>query len=136
MGIKPPKAKGAGGIKDPPDRPAVSTNTLHPAFCFRYLQNGWDLDTLEQEEKLALIEKMVQIGGLTWQQIQGTQRHGNGHEKISQDAIRAGKPECVTSDVQLLAFRFCGKKPMVGFRSDKVFYVLWFDREFKLYNHG
>jgi hypothetical protein len=136
MGIKSPRAKGVGGIKDPPDRPAVSTNTLHPAFCFRYLQNGWDLATLEQDEKLALVEKIVQIGGLTWQEIQGSHRHGNGHEKIARSSIRPGIPPCVTDDVQLIAFRFHGKAPMVGYRSDKVFYVLWLDRAFTLYDHG
>lgn len=46
-------------------------------------------------------------------------------------------PEFITEDkANLLAFRFSGKKPMVGYRIRNIFYVLWFDAAFELYDHG
>jgi hypothetical protein len=52
---------------------------------------------------------------------------------------RSKQPFLVTSkeDVSFfLAFRFFDKAPMVGYRKEEVFYVLWLDREFKLYQHS
>lgn len=62
-------------------------------------------------------------------------KHGCGHEKIDRDAINATIPAFVTEDTNLLAFRFFGKAPFVGFRKDEVFYILWIDRSFDLYKH-
>ncbi len=45
-------------------------------------------------------------------------------------------PSVVTEEVNLIAFRFCGKAPVVGFRARRIFHVLWLDRAFKLYDHG
>jgi hypothetical protein len=59
-----------------------------------------------------------------------------GYEKIPHVRIRAGIPPAITEDVDILAFRFCGKAPMVGFRLDEVFFVVWLDRGFTLYDHG
>jgi hypothetical protein len=42
----------------------------------------------------------------------------------------------VTEEVNLIAFRFDGKKPMVGYRDGVTFYVLFLDRSFTLYDHG
>ena len=43
----------------------------------------------------------------------------------------------LTEDVQrLIAFRFAGNAPMVGYRVQAIFYILWLDRDFTLYDHG
>jgi hypothetical protein len=43
----------------------------------------------------------------------------------------------LTEDVQrLIAFRFAGNRPMVGYRVQAIFYLLWLDRDFTLYDHG
>lgn len=72
---------------------------------------------------------------MTWIQIRGAHRHGLGTEKIEKSAIKVPIPTVVTEDVSLLAFRFSGKAPMVGFRERDVFHVLWFDRDYSLYKH-
>ena len=114
-----------------------STNHLHPAFSFKHMPSGeFDLSQCDKDEKASLSDTMYLLGQLTWAAIQGQNKHANGHEKIARDAIKTGIPSTVTEDVNLLAFRFQGKKAMVGFRKDKIFYVLWLDRSFKLYNHG
>src|SRR5699024_12555094 len=41
----------------------------------------------------------------------------------------------ISDDVEhFLAFRYSDKRPMVGYRQKNVFYVLWFDHDFTLYN--
>ena len=60
----------------------------------------------------------------------------SGAEKIPRRAFRVGIPQTITEDVPLLAFRFSGPKPMVGFRTDAVFNIVWLDRDFSVYNHG
>lgn len=73
----------------------------------------------------------------SWMEITNLPRHGQGFEKIHRDDIHAGIPKHITDDVShFWAFRFHGKAPMVGYKVGEVFYVLWFDSDFKLYDHG
>lgn len=62
-------------------------------------------------------------------------RHGNGSEIISQSQTRSSIPEHITDDTKLLAFRFYGKAPMAGYREERIFCVIWLDRDFTLYEH-
>ena len=73
---------------------------------------------------------------MTWAQIKTADRMGLGFETIARSSITAGIPRHITDDVRLLAFRFFGNAPMVGYRDGRVFFVLWLDRSFTLYNHG
>jgi hypothetical protein len=62
-------------------------------------------------------------------------RHSIGTEKIDRSSIRPAIPPSVTEDVTLLAMRFNGLKPMVGYRDGRVFYVLFLDRDYTVYPH-
>lgn len=73
---------------------------------------------------------------MTWNELHIAPKHGAGSEKISRTAIKRPIPQHITEDVSLLAFRFDGKKPMVGYRSGPTFHIVWFDRNFILYDHG
>ncbi|BAZ81969.1 hypothetical protein PN497_16920 [Sphaerospermopsis kisseleviana CS-549] len=79
---------------------------------------------------------MHRLSKLTWSQIHSQGRHQLGYEKISRDAIKAPIPKFITEDVNFIAFRFSGIKAMVGYRDGAIFYVIWLDRNFTLYNHG
>jgi hypothetical protein len=79
---------------------------------------------------------LERLSGLVWHQIQSAPRHGLGSEKIPRNAIKVGIPLFLTEDVDLLAIRFSGKKPMVGYRDGTIFNILWFDWNFSLYDHG
>ncbi|MDA3922720.1 MAG: hypothetical protein PF501_18890 [Salinisphaera sp.] len=68
-------------------------------------------------------------------EIQHAPRHGVGTEKIPQHQIKAPLPPLLTEDVTLLALRFDGLRPMVGYRTGIVFRILWLDHNFELYNH-
>jgi hypothetical protein len=73
---------------------------------------------------------------LTWNELRQAQRHGIGSEKIDRKSITRPIPSHITEDVTFLAFRFSGKKSMVGYRMKEMFHIIWFDRDFKLYDHG
>ena len=73
---------------------------------------------------------------LTWNEIKRADRHGLGTEKIAKDSIKAPTPRFITEDMDsYLVFRYHGMRPMVGYRQRDVFYVLWFDSDFTLYDH-
>lgn len=52
---------------------------------------------------------------------------------LPQFRIKEAKPACITPDVTLIAFRFWGKAPMVGFRDGRTFHIVWLDVDFSLY---
>ena len=109
-----------------------------PVFSLERLQDGkHGFTCLDREDKAQFSEAIFRRRAITWAEIKAANRHGLGFEKIARNAIKAGMPPFVTDDTDhFLAFRFSGMKPMVGYRIRDVFYVLWFDRDFTLYNHN
>lgn len=120
------------------DLTATSYDGLTPVFCLRHLADGWSVSDCERDDRAAFAVTIEKLSKLTWQQIKGAPRHGVGAEKIASHSIKAPIPGSVTEDVQFLAFRFNGKKSMVGFRSggSNVFHIIWLDPRFKLYDHN
>jgi hypothetical protein len=107
-----------------------------PVFSFRYLQAGYCISNCTKDEKAALATKLREMSQLSWMQLQLAPREGLGKENIARGSIKPGIPKVITPDVtHFWAFRFHGNAPMVGFRSGLVFYVLWLDRAFTLYDH-
>ena len=113
----------------------ISPEQQPPMFSLRYLNQDYNLSQCTKDEKAAFADKIAQLSQLTWSQIQSQPRHGLGYEKIEKNAIRSSIPNHITDDVNLIAFRFCAKAPMVGYRDRAVFYVIWLDRDFTLYPH-
>ncbi len=86
------------------------------------------------DDKLAFVERIQKLSQMTWVQIIQADRHGFGREKIA--SVRRPLPRHVTEDVTLIALRFSGLKPMVGYQSGRTFHIIWFDRDYTLYDHG
>lgn len=109
-----------------------------PIFSLERLQTGkYCHSHLDKDHKAAFSDAIFKRKGVTWRELTQCGRHGLGFEKILKSSISAAMPSFLTPDEEyLLAFRFKGKAPMVGYRVKDVFYVLWFDRDFTLYNHG
>jgi hypothetical protein len=131
--ISAPKST-KGKFKHDPG-PRLSTNRDTPLFGLGYLDSVFSLDACNKDEKAAFADTLAKLSKLTWGEINNSGRHKNGCEIITQDQIRASMPPHITPEINLLAFRFCAKAPMVGYRDGRVFYVIWLDRAFKLYNH-
>lgn len=108
-------------------------------FSLEYVQKNYCFEKLNKDEKAAVISSIFKRSQLTWRQLRQSPRHALGIEEISRKYLKVKIPDnipFVSKDTVFHAIRFCGKKPMVGFRYERVFYILWFDREFKLYDHG
>lgn len=119
-------------------RPATgatkSTAQEHPAFCLRYLDNNkYGLGALDNDQRLQFLDVMRRLSQLTWAQISSTPHHGLGAEPIPRYRMNVPLPSCVTEDTVILAFRCFGKCPMVGFRDEAVFHVLFLDPKHETY---
>ena len=116
--------------RDPRDLPAV--------ISLQHCQYGDHCYTkLDQDNKVAFANAVFTRRSMNWKELQNAPRHGNGFEKISHKSINPPLPAIVTdNDKTLIAFRFNGKAPMVGYRDRNIFFVLFFDPNFCLYNHG
>ncbi len=114
-----------------------SSNSEHPAFCFNKLNHLHNLDKCEKLDQIAFAKKIVSLGSMTWAEIQSSNRHGVGHEKINQNSIQPSLPEDTPNDRNFLAFRLGGgkHKVIIGYRIGKLFYVVWIDTKGKIYRH-
>lgn len=129
---KKPKQGALIKSQDPPDY-----NKSPPIFSLEKLQPGnYCLSCLDQEHKAAFADAIFRRKSLTWNEVLRAHKHGLGTEKIPRGQISA-PTDGVTEDVEdFLAFRYHGLNPMIGYRQRNVFYVLWFDHNFSLYDHG
>ena len=121
---------------------AISSNeidlTAYISFSFKYLTDHTNhhINACGVEGKDAFLERMHRLSSMTWNEIYTTHRHSFGSEKIPQNIIRVQLPNIVTKEVSLIALRYHNNAPMVGFRRDSTFYIIWFDPNLSLYDHG
>lgn len=134
--IKQPPLEKNGRVHLQPQSDMERPDECHPVFSFEYMVSDFDVDKCEKNDRANLAVTLLKLSKLTWAQIKGAHRHGLGFEKIERKDIKTGIPQCITPEVQLIAFRFSGKKPMVGYRLKRTFYIIWLDRNFSLYDHG
>jgi len=132
--IKKQKPRQGDVIKS--DEP-INYNQSPPIFSLEKLQPGkYCLSNLDQENKAMFADALYKRKSLTWNEIKQAHRHGLGTEKVPKNAIKAPTPRFITEECKhYLVFRYHGKKPMVGYRKGEVFYILWFDADFTLYDH-
>lgn len=124
-------------IPAPVDTP-FNPNHVPPTFSLQYLHPDYALASCTQEEKAAFADTLWKLSQMTWQQIMQSPRHGRGAEFLDRQGITgAPVPSHITTDVRLIALRFHGKKPMVGYRGKDgvTFFVVFLDRDFTLYSH-
>lgn len=110
---------------------------LPPIFSLEKLQQGkYCLSQLDQEHKAMFSEAIFRRKSIPWNEIKRLNRHSLGTEKIPKTSIKASIPRFITEDLDdFLVFRYKGLNPMVGYRQRDVFFVLWFDHDFTLYDH-
>ncbi|TAG95540.1 MAG: hypothetical protein EAZ09_07545 [Oscillatoriales cyanobacterium] len=119
----------------PPVTTEESPEQQYPIFSLRYMSKDFCILDCTKEEKAAFADTLYKLSQMTWSQINSSARHGSGYERIAQTSIKASIPRHITPDVNLIAFRFCAKAPMVGYRERATFFVIWLDRNFSLYEH-
>lgn len=113
-----------------------SSEQQKPHFSLEYLDGEYSLSGCDKVQKAAFADTLHKLSQLTWAQLKRAGRHGSGYEKIEKHSLKRPVPGHITDDVNIIAFRFCGKAPMVGYRNRRTFYVIWLDINFSLYSHG
>lgn len=113
-------------------------DSMPPVFSLEKLVGGeYCMSNLNKDHKSRFADAVFRLRGTSWKEIKSCGRHELGMEKIARSSIRVSVDNVVTDDVEhFLAFRYNGKCSMVGYRQRNVFYVLWFDHNFTLYDHG
>jgi hypothetical protein len=130
--ISPSKIK----IKEPSQEKQVSYDECYPVFCMHYIEDNYGLEKCTKDELAALARALRKRSQMTWREIWAADKHGLGAEKISRDSINSSMPSHITEDIEyFIALRFCGKAPMVGYRLNDVYRIIWLDRDFSLYHH-
>ena len=135
MGIRRPPADSAGRIK-PPATTSTVADKEHLHISLRYLRDSHCLSKCDREDILSFADKVRLLTQKSWMELGQAHRHGLGYEKISRNSLSVSVPIHISAEVNLLAFRFSGQKSMIGYKLAETFYVLWFDREFKVYAHS
>lgn len=123
---------------DTPPRPPVDPDRLPPVFSFEFMAeaNGYSVDCCDADHRAALASRLFKLSRMTWLEIRQAPRHGLGTEKIPARALSLALPKQITEDVGLLALRYSGLNPMVGYRDGRIFYILFIDHAMNLYDHG
>jgi hypothetical protein len=106
-----------------------------PTFCLRFVDPAYCITRCNKDDKAAFAERIRQLSTMTWNEIIQADRHGFGREKIAAESLPT-PPKSITEDVNFIALRFSGKKPMVGYQRAGTFHIIWFDRDYNLYEHG
>lgn len=139
------KKKNRGRITSTPNKGDKITaiepknyDDVPPVFSLEKIVRGkYCFSKLCNEDKRQFAESIYKRRDTLWKDINNGSRHKSGTEKIPKRQIRGSIPKFITDDFKdFLVFRFSGMKPMVGYRDKNIFYVLWFDHDFSLYNHG
>ena len=134
--LKPPKQEvGKNFIAHPSSEEPYEA--LCPVFSLEHMSRHVKehcLLTCDKNEKAAFANTLNKLSQLTWSEIRHGHRHGVGYEKITKIGVPI--PKTITSDVSFIAFRFCGLKPMIGYREKNLFHIVWLDTKFKCYKHS
>ena len=107
----------------------------YPVFCFKHLQTTPDNDHKFYSE---FVERLKKISNLTWNQINTSDRHSFGTEKMPIEKIIPQLPVFVTPEIlHLTVFRANGdNRPFLGLRRGIVFHIIYIEEQFgKIYKH-
>lgn len=115
-----------------------STDTQVVLFSFEKMaaSTGYSVSCCEDHHLSALMKKLFQLRATVWRDLKNTHRHGIGTEKIASTAIKPSLPRGISPDTTLLALRYSGRNPVVGYREGRYFHVLFIDHNFSVYSHG
>jgi hypothetical protein len=130
--------------------PVEMGDERRPIFSFRYADSdagefAFSPFTFEAGDPRELLDFMCSITGSTWTQVQAQmysprnkparqKHHYQGVDTLAAQAqariVAAGLEEVVN---EVFRFRLGSTKRLWGFVADAVFYVLWWDRDHKVY---
>lgn len=138
---KPTRQKGkkAPFLKAPAPVSPANPDLLPPAFSFEKMQDGSgnSFNCCEDDDRLSLAKRMFMLSREPWRTIRGASSKGLGSEEIPRYRIKRAVPNSVTEDVEYFhSLHYIGKKRFIGYKVGQIFYVLWVDHNYQVYDHG
>lgn len=129
---------GAVGLSKQP--PTYEDGYDYPVFCLKHLHRDYDIDScIRANSKFikSFAKRLKVLSDLTWTQIQLSDRHGHGAEKIAKASINPSVPTSITRDVKdFLSFCFSGTDGrIVGYRDSNIFHIVYIDTDLSVYDH-
>lgn len=115
-----------------------STFELYPKFSFEFsLSHKRSIEKCANNNQLVVVTKLLYLSGLTWKKISQLPRE-QGFEKIEKKTFKSlpNLPNKFKDVSSIDVFRLPKKKGrLMGFIEDGVFYVVWVDTKFDMYDH-
>ena len=106
----------------------------HPSFSLQYTVPGYCVADCDQAQKAAFASTLHQLGKRTWIEIQQSNKHGSGSEKLPRYRMKVAIPGHINEDQEFFTVvRFCGMSPMIGYVNQGVYYIVWLDRNHDCY---
>lgn len=97
-------------------------------YCFK---------RLNKREKAKLIDSIYSRRHFTWLTIQDESNLTIGYEMLPTKGFKPTPPDFITPEMkELMVFRFGKDGRMAGYKKEHIFYIVWLDCTFKLYDHG
>lgn len=118
------------------EAPRRNSDKCPPVFSFQHLVESHDIEKCSSEEKVRILHAIYKRSRINWEELKKIGRHKLGCEPIEQESLRVPLPRVVTPDTTILSFRCIEMAPMIGFRDEDRFHVLWIDRKFDCYPHS
>jgi len=116
-----------------PEVDIPSTDNLPPVFSLSHMDKDYCITKCEPDEKIAFVHQIHLLSQQRWIDLKLAPKQGIGYEKIT--ALNISRPQNIQEDAKFIAFRFHGKKAMVGYRDLRIFHIVWIDRDFSVYKH-
>jgi hypothetical protein len=115
----------------------INVDEHPPKISLEYINSKYCLSKCTKEEKIGFDNKLINISKLSWAKLRQVDRHTLGYETLNRKSLSFDIPPHLTDDIFIIAFRFHDRAAMIGFkdREHGIFYILAFDRKFKVYNH-
>lgn len=123
------------------ERSKINTSFLkqeeidYPIFCFKHLKLNFKND---YKFYFQFVDRLSKLCNSTWKQINTSQKHGFGTEKLPISKIKPEIPKFISPEVKhLLVFRANGdNRPFLGIRRGNVFHIIFIEERFgDVYNH-
>ena len=109
----------------------------HFSFSFTKMPDNtkYSIEKLDRLHLVHLIKKLRTLSKMTWADIKRSGRHQLGSEIIDKNSLNVKLPAELSEDIKILAFRYYDKRAFVGYRTGKIFHILYIDYDYTLYKH-
>lgn len=137
--LRQPKRQSGSRIKDRGSSASdIPSEQLPPVFCFQFQRQGWTIGNCNDGSKVKLADAIHVRSRMTWLQIENASHKGFGSEKIPLAKIRPDIPDSFPKEIDKALILRCGSGLMrlAGFRSQRIFHIVWVDPDGSPYDHG